>query len=214
MIQKETLMIVGIFNLPTALSFVGLILSILACIFSFNKYIELSIICLMYAGLADLFDGFLARKLKIKTEEKMFGIQIDSIIDMASFGLVPVIILLHYGFNTIIAYILFFIYCCCAAMRLAYFNCLKLKDNKEIKYYTGLPVTYSALIIPLAFISSGFLPDYIFEIVIYIIILIISLLFILKIPILKPRGVFYILFPIIAVVLSIYWIGVMITRYY
>ena len=46
--------------------------------------------CLLISGLCDSFDGIVARKKKDRTEaEKKFGIQIDSLVDLIAFGVLP-----------------------------------------------------------------------------------------------------------------------------
>ena len=46
--------------------------------------------CLLFCGLCDGFDGKVARTKKDRTEyEKKFGIQIDSLSDLISFGVLP-----------------------------------------------------------------------------------------------------------------------------
>ncbi|MEO0853841.1 MAG: hypothetical protein AAFY15_10115, partial [Cyanobacteria bacterium J06648_11] len=46
------------------------------------------------------------------------------------------------------------IYLCANALRLAYFNCTGLIQDENQEYFTGLPVTYAALFIPLVFTTS------------------------------------------------------------
>ena len=51
-----------------------------------------AIILLMFAGLCDMFDGKVARTKKKRTiEERHFGIQLDSLADVVSFGVLPAI---------------------------------------------------------------------------------------------------------------------------
>ena len=42
------------------------------------------------------------------------------------------------------------------ALRLAYFNSTGLINDEKEEYFTGLPVTYAALFIPLTFTASFF----------------------------------------------------------
>ena len=128
---------------------------------------------LLICGLCDAFDGKVARTKQDRTEmEKSFGIQIDSLADVVSFGVLPACIgaamlwrseMLRGLFDaehqawTILAAkgILFGIlvlYILAAMIRLAFFNVdEEIRSRTEggvRKYYTGLPVTSAALIFP------------------------------------------------------------------
>lgn len=199
-------MFIFIINPAVLLSVLGLILSILSIIFSYHNYFEISVICFMYAGLADLFDGFIARKIKMDNQAKHFGREIDSIIDIISFGVTPVVILIHSGMNSPVDYIIYIVYCLMATMRLAYFNVTAGDISKKIKYYTGLPVTYVALILPITFLLKPLLEPEIFIYILRFLLVLIAFFFILKIKIPKPGGIFYIIFPLLAFLLTIFWI--------
>lgn len=127
---------------------------------------------LLFCGLCDAFDGKVARMKKDRTpEECAFGIQIDSLCDLVSFGVLPAcigealmwksdiadILKLHIGKDGfVVPFICIFIainYILCAMIRLAYFNVKEEIRQKEEggvrKQYEGLPVTSAALIFPL-----------------------------------------------------------------
>ena len=128
---------------------------------------------LLICGLCDAFDGKVARTKQDRTEmEKSFGIQIDSLADVVSFGVLPacigaamlwrsetlswlfdadnrawyVLALKGVLFGILILYIL------AAMIRLAFFNVdEEMRSRTEggvRKFYTGLPVTSAALIFP------------------------------------------------------------------
>lgn len=128
---------------------------------------------LLFCGLCDAFDGKVARLKQNRTEDECkFGIQIDSLSDLVAFGVLPACIgealmwktsisnvpTLHEGHvksNFIIPLICFALllaYILAAMIRLAYFNVMEEKRQKEEegprKFYTGLPVTSAALIFP------------------------------------------------------------------
>ncbi|HEB68487.1 MAG TPA: hypothetical protein ENI88_02580 [Desulfobulbus sp.] len=198
--------IVGVYNPPLYVTLGGLFFALSACIFSFNHRFELAVICFILSGICDLFDGVIARKTRRTEEEKAFGLYIDSTVDMASFGLTPVIILLHSGFNGAVDYFFFFFYCSCASIRLAWFNLLQHKNEETPDYYTGLPVTFSALVLPLVFTVGLLLEGGAFKLLVRLSIVVLGFLFILKIPIKKPGGIFYIIFPLVAAVLIFFWL--------
>ena len=199
-------MFLGVYNIPTAVSFMALIFGIASCIFSFNGYIGYALVSLIWAGIFDLFDGFVARKFDLNEQEKAFGVEIDSINDIVNFGAAPAMIALHSGFNTPVDYIILTAYCCAAAMRLGYFNITGLTGEGPVKFYTGLPVTFSALIFPLVFLVKFELsgPQYLWTVrAAYAAV---AVLFLMKVPFPKPKGIFYVIFPALAIIVSVVWI--------
>jgi len=152
-----------------------------------------------------LFDGVIARKFNKTEEENKFGIQIDSIIDVINFGITPIVIGISLGMTETIDVCLFLLYIMAVTMRLAYFNIsvLKKEDNKPLKYYTGLPVTYVSTILPaVILLVCMFLDKSLF--VLRIVFILLTLFYVLKIKIPKPMGKWYYIFPIIGVVLDIF----------
>ncbi|HEY9161486.1 MAG TPA: CDP-alcohol phosphatidyltransferase family protein [Desulfomonilia bacterium] len=199
-------MFLGVYNIPTAVSFLALIFGMASCIFSFNGYIGYALVCLIWAGISDLFDGFIARRFDLNEQEKAFGAEIDSINDIVNFGAAPAMIALHSGFNSPVDHILLTAYCCAAAMRLGHFNISGLIGEGPVKFYTGLPVTFSAMIFPLVFSVKFMLsgPSYIWTVrASYAAV---GVLFLLKVPFPKPKGIFYVIFPALAVIVSVFWI--------
>lgn len=136
---------------------------------------------LMVSGLFDAFDGRVARTKKNRTEfEKNFGMQIDSLSDLICFGVLPVSIgiaqlringafrdVIRGSMNTAKTWMVIILlsiaafYILSALVRLAYFNATAAERAEQKKalgkeYYTGLPVTASALIFPLTLIIHYF----------------------------------------------------------
>ena len=147
-----------------------------------------AVMCLMFSGLCDMFDGRVARTKKKRTnEERHFGIQLDSLSDLVCFGVLPAIIGYSLGIKNTYLIPLIIIYPLAALIRLAYFNVLEITRNSstQVKEYTGLPVTSSALIFPFLYIFRKFLGKY-FVLIYGIVLFVIAILFISKIKIKKP----------------------------
>ena len=160
------------------------------------------IICLMFSGLCDMFDGKVARTKKRRTEEeKHFGIQLDSLSDLVCFGILPAVIGYHLGINKSYLIPIIVFYPLAALIRLAYFNVLEImrKGNGPVKEYIGLPVTSSALIFPFLWIFKKFIGPY-FVYIYGALLLIVGLLFISRIKVKKPQTKTMILFIIIGVI--------------
>ncbi|CAF0732965.1 unnamed protein product, partial [Didymodactylos carnosus] len=91
------------------------------------------------ASVCDVFDGRLARYLK--TDGPM-GVQLDSLADIVSFGVAPVILaysISHWSFLMTIAFVVF---PSAGAWRLGRFNVNPTQD-----YFVGLPITAAGLIV-------------------------------------------------------------------
>ncbi|PIU57161.1 MAG: CDP-diacylglycerol--serine O-phosphatidyltransferase [Deltaproteobacteria bacterium CG07_land_8_20_14_0_80_38_7] len=99
---------------------------------------------ILLAGVFDLLDGRVAR---LTHSESEFGIEYDSLVDLASFGLAPGILIYTwslYGLGKI-GWLAAFLYFACGAMRLARYN---LQHNTiETKKFQGLPIPVAAYVL-------------------------------------------------------------------
>ena len=199
---------IGKWNKSVILTYVGLILSTLGIMFVIAKIdIKYVMICLMLAGICDLFDGTVARRCKRTKEEKEFGIELDSLVDVMSFIALPIVILSKIN-KSFIYLPIAIIYVIFAVARLAYFNIKTADSEKAIKSYIGLPVTYAALIFPLVFLLFYLLKNNTFIILYNIINLIVAILFILKINVPKPRLVSSLILLLTAIIVTIIYLFV------
>ena len=202
---KASGILIGYINLPTILTLLGIILGCMSVVFAVKGNIPLAAISLIYAGICDLFDGMVARKSNLSSAEQEYGIYIDTVADMASFGVAPAFILLNSGMTQPLEIMAMLLYICCAGTRLAYFNTLATKTTGPVHYFTGLPVTYAALIFPLV-MYFAFSPDQgLAELPMLVTLFVLAVLFVLRVPIPKPRGIFYVIFPLLALAMSYAW---------
>ena len=127
------------------LTYLGLSISLYGVFFS--KTLAFSLILLILAGLCDTFDGMVANAFQRNELEKAFGVQIDSLSDLISFGVFPVQIYLQYFAKFgIFSFLLSAVYLLTVVTRLAYFNA---SGGEKRDYFTGLAVTYASFFIPL-----------------------------------------------------------------
>lgn len=204
-------MIIGKWNKSVILTYVGLFFSILGiflCITKDNS-INYAMSCLILAGICDLFDGFIARKCKRTEEEKKFGIQLDSLVDVISFIIFPIIIFINIKLVSIYSLFGFFLFAVCGVARLAYFNIKVENIEGPVKYYSGLPVTFSALIFPMLYFIKFAFPLNIFNIVLTISIYLVAILNILNIKIIKPKKIGYLVFSLLAIGALVLYLGVL-----
>lgn len=150
--------LLGFYNYTVILTYIGMLVGFIGITFALKEKQFTAVLCLMIAGLCDMFDGAVA-STRIRTkQEKDFGIQIDSLSDLICFGVLPGLLIYSLNKSSIIALTASCIYTLCALIRLAYFNVSEQERQKESssprKIYYGLPVTSSALLIPLAYIIN------------------------------------------------------------
>jgi CDP-diacylglycerol---serine O-phosphatidyltransferase len=104
-------------------------------------------VLLIFAMIFDMLDGRVARMTKTQSA---FGVQIDSLADVISFGVAPALLVYQWTAphhpNAALGGAFFFT--ACGAVRLARFNVLSTGDNgapnKPGKYIVGLPVPGAA----------------------------------------------------------------------
>ncbi len=193
---------IGVYDYTVILTYLGFASGVFGIISACEGKIFLSVICLMFAGLCDMFDGKVARTKKKRTiEERHFGIQLDSLSDLVCFGILPAMIGYKIGLDKTILMPLLIFFPLAGLIRLAWFNVLEITRNSTspVKTYTGLPITSSALIFPFIYIFKKLLGKY-FVLVYGITLLVVGILFISKIKIKKPDTKTMILFIIAGVV--------------
>lgn len=145
----------GYYNYTVVLTYLGMVMAFTGILTACDGNINGALICLMLAGVCDLFDGPIARAMKRKAEEKRFGIQIDSLSDLIGFGVLPGILLYRMVEKSLVGIIVSVVYVLCALIRLAYFNVMEEKRQDETQEartcYQGLPVTVSSILIPASY---------------------------------------------------------------
>lgn len=196
------MIIIGKYNKSVILTYIGGIFALFGMIFAIIDNLQYSLICLMLAGICDLFDGKIARMCKRTDIEKEFGKQIDSLVDVFSFVALPCVIAIKLFLNiNIWLCIIIIFYLLSGIIRLAWFNIISSKEEAE-KYFIGVPVAYIAVALPIIYAMDMLFKlniDFIYPIV-YIIF---AVLFILNIKIPKPRKMAYIVFIVLAILISL-----------
>ena len=184
--NKQISVLSFIKDLPNICSFLGLMSAVVGIYFAIQGNFQAAIISILWAVLFDWFDGIIARKMKNRTKEQgEFGIQLDSMIDIVSFGIFPAMLLLSYGNFNIWFLPGAFIIIATSTIRLSYFNIYGLVDHK---IYKGLALDNNVLILAFVFLFESFLLPSTFAIVIYILLIILSAFNLSSIPTTKFGG--------------------------
>ena len=208
--------IIGYSGYWVKLTYLSVMSAVLGIHFALDGKIGYALICLMISGVCDMLDGHVARLVKRTDKEKYYGIQIDSLADIISFGILPIVIgyaagayylARNYGsFGIVIKTVIISMYLLAALIRLAYFNVIEMdlqSKNEKRKYYEGLPITSVALIIPIIYSICVYF-HISFPAVYNILLIILSVAFVLKIKIPKPTDRFQLFFCLIGLLVIIY----------
>ena len=183
---------IGFYNYTVILTYLSLVSSMIGIKLAFDGEFFASMACLATSGILDMFDGAVARTKKDRTQDqKNFGIQLDSLCDVVCFGVFPAIFLYFNGVDSIFGIALLILFVLCAVIRLAFFNVLETKrqatEGGVTKKYRGLPVTSTAIIVPIIFLLQYVLDDNVMVIIYHVLAVAIPFLFILDIGIPKIK---------------------------
>ncbi len=93
---------------------------------------------IVYAGILDSLDGRVARRMGTGSR---FGAELDSLVDVVSFGVAPALLMYFLEFSTAgrFGWIVCFLYVVATALRLARFNVLTHNKSAPPGWFTGLP---------------------------------------------------------------------------
>ena len=136
----------GIYLLPNLFTSAALFAGFYAIVQAMNANFEQSAIAIFIAMVMDGLDGRVAR---MTNTTSAFGAEYDSLSDMVSFGVAPALIMYTWALQPMqkLGWIAAFIYCACAALRLARFN-TKLEDPfQDKRYFQGLPSPAAAALL-------------------------------------------------------------------
>jgi CDP-diacylglycerol--serine O-phosphatidyltransferase len=126
----------GIYLLPNLFTSASLFAGFYAIVQGMDGKFEVACIAIFVAMVLDGLDGRVARMTHTTSE---FGAQLDSLSDMVSFGAAPALVMYAWALQPLgkWGWIGAFIYCVCAALRLARFNTnIGVADKR---YFQGLP---------------------------------------------------------------------------
>ena len=153
-------------DLPNLCSLAGLACTILAIYFSIIGIFYAAMIGMIWAVAFDWADGLVARRMKGRTgSDRIFGGQLDLVIDIVSYGVAPAILLLSYGKFNPVFLPLAFIVLAASAIRLSYFSTFGLSDESK---YTGLALDNNSIALVFIFLLESVLPSGVFSVVLYV----------------------------------------------
>ncbi len=176
-------------DLPNICSLAGLFSAILAIYFAILGIFPAAMIGLIWSVFFDWSDGIIARRMKSRTEkQRIFGGQLDSQIDIISFGISPAIVLLSYGEFSPWFIPGAFVIVAAGVLRLSYFNVFGLIGEST---YHGLALDNNVIILVLLFVFESLIASTVFATLLYIIMLALAILNVAPIRTPKLSGGWY-----------------------
>lgn len=148
----------GIYWLPNLFTITALFSGFYAIVQAMGARYEQAAIAIFVAMIFDGLDGRVAR---LTHTQSAFGAELDSLSDMVSFGVAPALVVYHWALkdfaaiksvavlgpwlSTKLGWVAAFVYCACAALRLARFNTtLEVGDKR---FFQGLPSPAAACLV-------------------------------------------------------------------
>jgi CDP-diacylglycerol--serine O-phosphatidyltransferase len=135
---------------PSILTLLGLCAGATAIRFALSEDWKHAVAAVVVAMVFDMLDGRAARAFGADTR---FGAQLDSLVDLVSFGVAPGVIVFLWSLQEMseAGWIVTLIFCACSAIRLARFNIQSASARDEgatqaNPYFTGLPMPASAFL--------------------------------------------------------------------
>ena len=155
---------------PNITSLAGLLSAVTGIYFAILGQFSYAIIGIIWAVFFDWADGIIARKMKNRTDDqRSFGAQLDSMIDVVSFGVFPAVFLLSYGGFGPWFLPGAFLLVATSTIRLSYFNTFGLINSST---YHGLALDNNVILMSFVYLFHPFFSRSVFAIVLYILLMI------------------------------------------
>jgi phosphatidylserine synthase len=187
-------------DLPNVCSLAGLLSALLGVYFAIRGVLPAAMIALLWAVVFDWSDGRIAQRMKGRTaDQRAFGAQLDSLIDIVSFGIAPAVVLLSVGCFSPWFVPGAFVIVATGVIRLSYFNVFGLLDGST---YRGLALDNNVIVLAFLFVFEPVVDSTIFAIVLYVALMGLAALNVAPIETHKLGGRWYYAVILYALVLS------------
>ncbi|KAF7600848.1 MAG: CDP-diacylglycerol--serine O-phosphatidyltransferase [Candidatus Dactylopiibacterium carminicum] len=134
----------AIYILPNLFTSAALFCGFYAIVQAMNDRFDLAAVAIFIAMVLDGLDGRVAR---LTNTQSAFGAEYDSLSDMVAFGVAPALVIYEWSMKDLgkLGWMAAFLYCVCAALRLARFNTNIAVVDK--RYFQGLPSPAAAALV-------------------------------------------------------------------
>jgi CDP-diacylglycerol--serine O-phosphatidyltransferase len=149
----------GVYILPNLLTTASLFSGFLAMIWALDGDFDGAAIAILFAALMDGLDGKVARLTNTASE---FGVQYDSLADLAAFGIAPALILWQWHLHSFgrLGMAAAFVFAACGALRLARFNVTANLETSGKKFFIGLPIPAAGCTVATFILFQEFIPPF------------------------------------------------------
>ena len=155
----------ALFILPNLFTLSSIFCGFFAIVSTFGaggdeRFVRASVL-IIFAAFFDTVDGRVARLTKTQSA---FGVQIDSLADVASFGVAPSLLVYEWSLSKLgnLGLALSFAFLACGAIRLARFNVLAMGEGgapkKPSSYIVGLPIPGAAAVLVALILAHDAMP--------------------------------------------------------
>ena len=130
---------------PSAFTTLNMMSGLSSVLLAFRGHFTLAAALIAVSIVLDIADGFVARLIGATSP---FGLQLDSLADLISFGLAPAVLIHTWALDEwpVLAWLAAFLWLSCAAFRLARFN-VTIDPMADKRYFVGLPSPGAAAVV-------------------------------------------------------------------
>ena len=161
-------------DLPNLCTLAGLAAAVLGIHFALSGVYPAAMMALLWAVVFDWTDGIIARRLGERpSDQRSFGAQLDSLVDIISFSVAPALLLLSVGDFSGWFVPGAFVILAAGAIRLSYFSVFGLLHGST---YRGLSLDNDVLVLALLFVVEPLVPARNFAIAAYVVLLVLAAL--------------------------------------
>lgn len=187
-------------DLSNLCSLTGLFATTLGIYYAIRGIYPAAMIALLWAVVFDWTDGLIARSMEDRTgDQRVFGAQLDSLIDIISFGVAPALLLLSVGQLNPWFIPGAFVILATGAIRLSHFNVFGLVGDWA---YRGLALDNNVLVLAVLFVFEPAIGITTFSIVLYVALMALAALNVAPIQTPKLAGRWYYALIVYALVLT------------
>ncbi len=130
---------------PSIFTTLNMVSGFSSVLLAFRQEFTLAAILIAFSIVMDIADGFVARLVGATSP---FGLQLDSLADLISFGVAPAVLVHTWALDEwpLLAWLVAFFWLACAAFRLARFN-VTIDPLDDKRYFIGLPSPGAAAVV-------------------------------------------------------------------
>lgn len=130
---------------PSIFTTLNMVSGFASVLLAFRGHFTLAALLIAFSIVMDIADGFVARLVGATSP---FGLQLDSLADLISFGVAPAVLVHTWALEDwpVLAWLAAFFWLACAAFRLARFN-VTIDPAADKRYFVGLPSPGAASVV-------------------------------------------------------------------